>query len=102
MSGSASTPDLDLIADAISSCADVEKLISLKAFSAPDALLIGAKVALPSDKTLHDVADLIAEVERIIREHAPEARAVYVQPDIYRPSIDPAPPTDVFVLKSAD
>lgn len=103
MSGSASTHDLDLIMDAILGCTDVEKLISLKTYTIDnDELLVAVKVALPGEKTVRDVADAINEIEAQILDTVTAVRAVYIQPDIYRPSLDPEPPTDVFVLKSED
>lgn len=103
MSGSASKPDLDSIMDAVLGCADVEKLISLKTHIVEDdELLVLAKVALPAEKTVRDIADVIAQIEQRILDAVADVRAVYIQPDIYRPSLDPEPPTDVFVLKSED
>lgn len=103
MSGSASKHDLDLIMDAVLGCSDVEKLISLKTFQiADDELLVAVKIALPAEKTVRDVADVIGEIDGQIRKTVPAARAIYIQPDIYRPSLDPEPSTDMFVLKSED
>lgn len=103
MSGSASKHDLDLIMDAVLGCSDVEKLISLKTFQvADDELLVAVKIALPAENTVRDVADVIGEIDEQIRKTVPAARAIYIQPDIYRPSLDPEPSTDVFVLKSED
>ncbi len=103
MSGSASKHDLDLIMDAILGCADVEKLISLKTYTVEgDKLLVGVKIALPAEKTVRDVADVIGEIEQQIRTAVPAVGSLYIQPDIYRPSLDPEPSTDVFVLKSED
>ncbi|CAH0122943.1 MULTISPECIES: hypothetical protein [unclassified Microbacterium] len=103
MSGSASKHDLDLIMDAILGCSDVEKLISLKTYPVEsDKLLVVIKIALPAEKTVRDVADVIAEIQAQIERTVPTVGAVYVQPDIYRPSLDPEPSTDVFVLKSED
>lgn len=101
MSGSASKHDIDLIMDAILGCSDVEKLISLKTFPIDaDGLLVAVKIALPAEKTVRDVADVIDEIEQQILKSVSATRAVYIQPDIYRPSLDPEPSTDVFVLKS--
>lgn len=102
MSGSASKKDLDLIMDAILGCTDVEKLISVKTYSVDDGLLVLVKVALPGEKTVRDIADVINDIEQRIVDTVIGVRAVYIQPDIYRPSLDPEPPTDVFVLKSED
>ncbi|WP_298037383.1 cation diffusion facilitator family transporter [uncultured Microbacterium sp.] len=102
MSAPTDKKTLDLIMDAIIGCADVEKLINLKTLPTDDGLVVAAKVALPGDRTVREVADRIDEIETGIRATVPGVRSVYIQPDIYRPSLDPEPSTDVFVLKSED
>ncbi|MGW8481960.1 cation diffusion facilitator family transporter [Microbacterium sp. NPDC055903] len=99
----ANQTDLDLIVDAIGAGDEVEKLIHIKTlYLGPDELLVAAKVALTSDKTIREAADDIDDIEKRIRDAVPIARAIYIEPDIYRPAIDPEPSTDVFVLKSSD
>ncbi len=99
----ATTADLDRIVDAITSGPEVEKLIHIKTlYLGPDELLVAAKIALTADKTVREAADDIDEIEARIREVVPAARVIYIEPDVYRPSLDPEPPTDVFVLKSSD
>ena len=95
--------DHDRIVDAIVSGPEVEKLIHLKTlYLGPDELLVAAKIALSGDKTVREAADDINDIEKRIRDAVPVARAIYIEPDIYRPSLDPEPSTDVFVLTSAD
>jgi cation diffusion facilitator family transporter len=99
----ASTGDHDLIVDAISGGPDVVKLIHIKTlYLGPDELMVAAKIALTADKTVRQAADDIDEIERRIRAAVPAARVIYLEPDVYRPSRDPEPPTDAFVLKSSD
>ncbi|MFD5224544.1 cation diffusion facilitator family transporter [Microbacterium sp. NPDC058342] len=99
----ASRVDHDLIVDAISGGPDVEKLIHIKTlYLGPDELMVAAKIALSADKSVRDAADDINEIERRIRDAVPAARVIYLEPDVYRPSLDPEPSTDVFVLKSSD
>ncbi|MDQ0613896.1 cation diffusion facilitator family transporter [Microbacterium sp. W4I4] len=99
----ASTADHDLIVDAISGGPDVVKLIHMKTlYLGPDELMVAAKIALTADKTVREAADDIDEIERRIRDVVPAARVIYLEPDVYRPSLDPEPPTDAFVLKSSD
>ncbi|WEK62177.1 MAG: cation diffusion facilitator family transporter [Candidatus Microbacterium colombiense] len=99
----ATSADHDRIVDAINAGPEVEKLIHMKTlYLGPDELLVAAKVALTSDKTVREAADDIDEIEARIREAVPVARVVYIEPDVYRPAIDPEPSTDVFVLKSSD
>ncbi|WP_309065861.1 cation diffusion facilitator family transporter [Microbacterium sp.] len=99
----ASRADYDRIVDAIAGGPDVVKLIHIKTlYLGPDELLVAAKIALAADKTVRQAADDIDEIERRIRDVVPAARLIYLEPDVYRPSLDPEPPTDTFVLKSSD
>lgn len=99
----ATRADDDLIVDAITSGPDVQKLIHIKTLHlGPDELMVAAKIALKMDKSVRDAAADIDEIERRIREAVPSARVIYLEPDIYRPALDPEPPTDTFVLKSSD
>jgi len=95
--------DHDRIVDAINAGDEIEKIIHMKTlYLGPDELLVAAKIALNANKPLREVADDIDAIEARIREAVPVARVVYIEPDVYRPAIDPQPSTDVFVLKSSD
>ncbi len=99
----ATDADHQRIVDAIEAGSEVEKLIHMKTlYLGPDEMLVAAKVALSSDKLVRDAARDIDDIEARIRAAVPTARVIYIEPDIYRPALDPLPPTDVFVLKSAD
>jgi cation diffusion facilitator family transporter len=99
----ANDADHDRIVDAILDGPEVEKLIHIKTlYLGPDELLVAAKIALPSDKTVRAAADDIDAIEVRIRAAVPAARVIYLEPDIYRPALDPSPSTDTFVLRSAD
>ena len=102
--GEGATPaDYDRIVDAINDGPEIEKIIHMKTlYLGPDELMVAAKIALSADKPLREVADDIDEIEARIRAAVPVARVVYIEPDVYRPAIDPEPSTDVFVLKSSD
>ena len=102
--GEGATPaDYDRIVDAINDGPEIEKIIHMKTlYLGPDELMVAAKIALNADKPLREVADDIDEIEARIRAAVPVARVVYIEPDVYRPAIDPEPSTDVFVLKSSD
>ncbi|MEV8251691.1 cation diffusion facilitator family transporter [Microbacterium sp. NPDC076768] len=99
----ATRADYDRIVDAINAGDEIEKIIHMKTlYLGPDELMVAAKIALNADKPLREAADDINSIEARIREAVPVARVIYIEPDVYRPAIDPTPPTDVFVLKSAD
>ena len=65
--------------------------------------MVGAKLALPADRTLGDIAASIDDVERAVREAVPAARIIYLEPDVWHAAGDePAPATDAIVIRSAD
>ncbi|MGS0561401.1 cation diffusion facilitator family transporter [Microbacterium aurugineum] len=99
----ATAADHDRIVDAINAGDEIEKIIHMKTlYLGPDELMVAAKIALNADKPLREAADDINAIEARIREAVPVARIVYIEPDVYRPALDPEPSTDVFVLKSSD
>ncbi len=53
----------------------------------PEELLVAAKIAVRHDDTAGEVARAIDEAETRIREAVPIARVIYLEPDIYRPSV---------------
>ena len=78
--------------DAILEGPEVEKLIHIKTlYLGPDELMVAAKIALPSDKTVRAAADDIDTIEARIRAAVPAARVIYLEPDVYRPALDPSP-----------
>ncbi|UUT34800.1 cation diffusion facilitator family transporter [Microbacterium elymi] len=95
--------DLDAIVRAVQDGPEVQKLIHIKTlYLGPDELMVAAKLGFPRDKPLAAVAGDIDAVERRIRAAVPAARVIYLEPDVYRPGDDPAPPTEAFILKSED
>ncbi|MFT4228927.1 MAG: cation diffusion facilitator family transporter [Microbacterium sp.] len=93
--------DLDAIMRAIEAGPEVDKLIHIKTlYLGPDELLVAAKLGFPGDKPLAAVASDIDAVEARVRAAVPIARALYFEPDIYRPATGQSPSTDAIVLKS--
>ncbi|WP_345751448.1 cation diffusion facilitator family transporter [Microbacterium rhizophilus] len=102
--GEGATPaDFDKIVAAIEKGPEVDKLIHIKTlYVGPEELLVAAKVGVPQDKLLADVASDINRVEKRIREAVPIARIVYLEPDVYRPADAEQLPTESVILKSSD
>ncbi|KQP56796.1 cation diffusion facilitator family transporter [Agreia sp. Leaf283] len=87
----ATDEDLAKIENAITSSPEVEHLVHLKTmYLGPDEMLVGAKITLPAVTTLTDIALAINAVEARIREAVPIARVIYLEPDVYVPSVDEA------------
>jgi cation diffusion facilitator family transporter len=63
----------------------VERVVHIKTqYLGPDELLIGAKIALAPGLRLEDVAHEIDDAEQRIRAAVPEARIIYLEPDLDR------------------
>ena len=63
----------------------VERVVHIKTqYLGPDELLVGAKIALAPGLRLEDVAQAIDDAEQRIRAAVPEARIIYLEPDLDR------------------
>ncbi|MFL0410860.1 cation diffusion facilitator family transporter [Microbacterium paludicola] len=99
----ATMADFDKIVHAIEKGPEVDKLIHIKTlYVGPEELLVAAKVGVPKDKLLADVASDINVVEKRIREAVPIARVIYLEPDVFRPAEAENLPTESVILKSSD
>ncbi len=68
----------------------VERVIHIKTqYLGPDELLVAAKIALAPGLAVEDVARAIDEAESRIRVAVPEARLIYLEPDLDRSSVSP-------------
>lgn len=63
----------------------VDRVIHLRTMHlGPDELLVGAKLAMPANATLPDVARAIDAAEQRVRAAVPSARVIYLEPDLDR------------------
>ncbi|OLT02978.1 cation diffusion facilitator family transporter [Pseudonocardia sp. CNS-004] len=64
---------------------EVQRVIHIKTqYMGPDELLVAAKIALAPGLPLATVATAIDEAEARVRERVPEARSIYLEPDLDR------------------
>ena len=86
--GEAASPaQVAAIRRAIESDAQVSRLIHLRTeHLGPDELLVGAKLEFDGHLHFPDVARAIDSVEKKIREAVPQARLIYLEPDVARPA----------------
>lgn len=64
----------------------VERVIHLRTqYLGPDELLVAAKIAIPRTTMMNRVATSIDDAERRVRQAVPEARLIYLEPDLERP-----------------
>ena len=63
----------------------VDRVIHLRTMHlGPDELLVGAKLAMPAAATVADVAAAIDAAEARVRAAVPQARVIYLEPDLDR------------------
>jgi cation diffusion facilitator family transporter len=88
--GESATPEMERrIVDALTGTPQVSRLIHMRTeHLGPDELLVGAKLEFDAGLTAAEVAAAINDAESRMRRAVPEARVVYLEPDVYRP--DPA------------
>ena len=73
------------IVKAINGVAGVDRIIHIRTqHIGPDELLVGAKVALDEGLSTEQIGDLINQLEAEVRREVPEARPMYIEPDIFR------------------
>jgi cation diffusion facilitator family transporter len=84
--GEGATPaDSDKIRAAAQNGPEIEKIIHMRSlYLGPDELMVAMKVAVRADATAGEVAAAIDAVEVRIRDQVPEARVIYLEPDIQR------------------
>ncbi|MEA2900934.1 MAG: hypothetical protein QOH36_821 [Actinomycetota bacterium] len=90
--GESATPEMVAkIRAAMEGDPGVRRLIHLRTqHLGPDELLVGAKLELDTDLDFPQVAEAIDRVEASVRAVVPEARVIYIEPDITRPQ-EPEP-----------
>ncbi len=87
----ASVRDAAAIRSAIEATPGVDRIIHMRTlYVGPDELLVGSKVAVPAASTAEQVASVINSVESAVREAVPQARVIYIEPDIYREDVGAA------------
>ncbi|GIH89714.1 cation diffusion facilitator family transporter [Planobispora siamensis] len=80
------------ICDALQSTPEVSRIIHMRTLHlGPEEILVAAKIAVEHNDTAADVARGIDEAERRVREAVPDARVIYLEPDLYRQDRAAAP-----------
>ncbi len=66
----------------------VDRVIHIKTqYLGPDELLVAAKIGLAAGLSVEEVAQVIDDAEHRIRAAIPEARLIYLEPDLYRATV---------------
>jgi divalent metal cation (Fe/Co/Zn/Cd) transporter len=85
--GESATPTtVARIRQAMESDPRVRRVIHLRTeHLGPEDLLVGAKLEFDHDLGFPEVAEAIDRVEERVRAAVPEARVMYIEPDVYHP-----------------
>jgi len=84
----ASEPVLGRIVSRLESCEPVQRVIHIRTqYLGPDELLVAAKIAFVPMMRIEDVARAIDDAEQRVREAVPEARLIYLEPDLDRSAV---------------
>ena len=82
---SASTIDQDKIVEALTSTADVERVIHIRTlYFGPDELMVAAKLGFAANLTVADLAHAVDAAEASVRSRVPSVGLIYIEPDLYR------------------
>ncbi|MER5320688.1 cation diffusion facilitator family transporter [Streptosporangium roseum] len=77
------------IRDALEGTPEVTRLIHMRTLHlGPEEILVAAKIAVDHDDTASEVARGIDEAEQRIRAAVPEARVIYLEPDLDRSKVN--------------
>jgi cation diffusion facilitator family transporter len=95
--------DIERIEFAILAGKEAQSIIHMKTlYLGPDELMVGAKLAFAPELKLGAVAVAIDTIEARIREAVPEARVIYIEPDVHRIGRGVPTTTDTIVVKGLD
>jgi cation diffusion facilitator family transporter len=99
----ASTDNVELIEQAILSGGEAGHIIHMKTlYLGPDELMVAAKLAFAAEEKVGTVAAAIDTIEARIRAVVPEARVIYIEPDVHRVDRKVSTNTDSIVVKGLD
>lgn len=82
--------------------ASIRQVIDLRLGSAGSELLVGAKVDLDAELTMREVSVVLHQAKRRIQAAVPEAKTIYLEPDVW---VDPEavqPTTSSIVMLGLD
>jgi len=84
--GEAASPDVERrIVEAMEGGDAVVRVIHVRTeHLGPEELLVAAKVEFNGELSSRELADVINEVEAAVRSEVPEARVIYLEPDVVR------------------
>lgn len=98
----ASTEDVAKIEASLLEGASIRRVIDLKVAHAGDDLVVGAKVDVEADLSMKEVSVILHQAKRRVRAAVPEARIIYIEPDVWVDPETEAPTTSAIVVLGLD
>ena len=98
----ASSEDVAKIEAALLEGASIRRVIGLQVAHAGEVLVVGAKVDIDSELTMKEVSVILAQAKRRVQHALPEAKVIYIEPDVWiDPDVTP-PTTSAIVMLGLD
>lgn len=89
---SATSENVATIEAALLESSSIHRVISLQVARSGDDLVVGAKIDLDAELTMKEVSTILLQAKRRVQTALPEAKVIYLEPDVW---VDPdaVPPT---------
>lgn len=98
----ASSEDVAKIEASLLEGASIRRVIGLQVAHAGEALVVGAKVDIDAELTMKEVSVILAQAKRRVQKALPEAKVIYIEPDVWiDPDVTP-PTTSAIVMLGLD
>ncbi len=98
----ASSEDVANIEASLLEGASIRRVIGLQVAHAGETLVVGAKVDIDAELTMKEVSVILAQAKRRVQTAVPEAKVIYIEPDVWiDPDVTP-PTTSAIVMLGLD
>lgn len=97
-----SNDDVAKIEETLLEGASIRRVIDLKVANAGEDLVVGAKVDLEAELTMREVSVILHQAKRRVKAAVPEAKLIFLEPDVWVDPETEAPTTSAIVVLGLD
>ena len=97
-----SNEDVAKIEETLLEGASIRRVIDLKVANAGEDLVVGAKVDLEAELTMREVSVILHQAKRRVKAAVPEAKLIFLEPDVWVDPETEAPTTSAIVVLGLD
>lgn len=97
-----SSEDVAKIEASLLEGASIRRVIDLQVATAGTTLVVGAKIDLDAELTMKEVSTILHQAKRRVQRDVPEAKIIFIEPDVW---VDPdaeTPTTSAIVMLGLD